>query len=317
MTSIEKCEVIENKSVAPGHFVLRLRSKKVAKSAKPGQFVQILCGGESSFDPLLARPFSFLTARGSEFSVLYHVVGKGTELMHKMKKRDRVQVLGPLGNGFTVSSEPKVRLPAGQAGSSEIKILVGGGVGIPPLYHLAETAIKNKVTKKENIHVFLGARNKSLLLCEKEFKKLGVSLRLATDDGSKGSKGFVTLLLTSFLQTPCLPDRQANSQTPCLPDRQANSQLRTRIYTCGPTPMLKVVSHIAGELMMPCEVAVEVPMACGFGACLGCAIKVNSRATCATQGNAKLSARISATTHRYAIACVEGPVFQGSDIVWD
>lgn len=270
----EKCEVLENKPVAPRHFVLKFRSKKIAKSVKPGQFVQILCG-ENSFDPFLARPFSYLSARGSEFSVLYHVVGKGTELMSKLRKRDKVAVLGPLGNGYTIGPESGVR-------SSQTKVLVGGGVGIPPLVHLAQTVLKNKTAKKEDIHVFLGARNKSLLLCEKEFKKMGVNLRVATDDGSKGLKGFVTALLTSFLRT-------------------SDSELRTQIYTCGPTPMLKAVSHVAGEFMMPCEVAVEVPMACGFGACLGCAIKV----------------REQRTDFRYAIACVEGPVFDGGKIVWD
>jgi len=269
----EKCEVIENKSVAPRHFVLKFRSKKIAKSVKPGQFVQILCG-ENSFDPFLARPFSYLSARGPEFSVLYHVVGKGTELMSKLKKGNRVAVLGPLGNGFTMSSELGVR-------SSEIKILVGGGVGIPPLYHFAETELISKITKKENIYVFLGARNKSLLLCEKEFKRLGVNLSVATDDGSKGPKGFVTALLASFLRTP-------------------NSELRTSIFACGPTPMLKAVSNIASEFGVTCEVSVEVPMACGFGACLGCAIKVKTDAN-----------------YRFAIACVEGPVFEGSKIIWE
>ena len=271
----EKCEVLENKNVAPGHFVLKFRSKKIAKAAKPGQFVQITCA-EHSFDPLLARPFSFLETGGSEFSVLYHVVGKGTQLMEKLRKKDKVSVLGPLGNGFGLNPEPGARSP-------EKKILVGGGVGIPPLYHLAQVMIKNKTAKKENIHVLLGAQTKALLLCEKDFKKLGVNLFVATNDGSRGTKGFVTSLLTSILRAP-------------------GSGLRARIYTCGPTPMLKAVSHIAEEFLTPCEVAVEVPMACGFGACLGCAIKVKTT---------------EPAGHRFAVACVEGPVFEGTKVLWD
>ena len=187
-------------------------------------------------------------------------------------------------------------------------VLVGGGVGIPPLYHLAETVLKNKAAKKENIHVFLGARTRSLLLCEKEFKKLGCSVSIATNDGSKGTKGLITALLENFLRPPA-------------------SGLRPRIYTCGPTPMLKAVSVLSEKFKVPCEVSVEVPMACGFGACLGCAIKVNSRPTCEIEGSAKLATRIhpekprpsgdEGSNYRYAIACTEGPVFNASEIIWD
>jgi dihydroorotate dehydrogenase electron transfer subunit len=296
----EKCEVLENRWIAPGHFVLRFRSKKIAKFAKPGQFVQILCGNG---DFLLPRPFSFLTSRSTEFSVLYHVVGQGTERMSRWRKKDKVLVLGPLGNGFSLRPQTADR-------RLQKVILIGGGVGIPPLYHLAETLIKNKIAEKNKMKVMLGARHKSLLLCEKDFKKLGIDPVVSTNDGSKGHQGLVTDHLSRSL-------------------RSAVSGLQSRIYTCGPTPMLKAVSQIAGEFMMPCEVAVEVPMACGFGACLGCAIKVNSRTTCATEGSAKLSARIhpeeprpsgdegSNKHYRYAIACVEGPVFPGADILWD
>ncbi len=265
----ETCEVLENKTVAPGHFVMKLRSKKIGKAALPGQFVQILCSGDS-LDPLLPRPFSFLEASSADFSLLYHVVGQGTELMAKFKKGDKAHILGPLGRGFTLGTE--------------VKILVGGGVGIPPLYHLAKMLLKKKVAQKKQIHVFLGARNKALLLYEKEFKKIGVMLHLATNDGSKGLKGFVTDILSKFL----------SSQLPA-----PSSQL---IYSCGPTAMLKAVSLVASEFGVPNEVSVEVPMACGFGACLGCAIKVKGDV---------------AGSHRFAIACTEGPVFDGSKILWD
>ena len=265
----EVCEVLENKATAPGHFILKLRSKKISKAAKPGQFVQILCSVDS-FDPLLPRPFSFLDVSGSDLSILYQVVGQGTELMAKFKKGEKVSLLGPLGKGFTHTGLKGQRL-----------FLVGGGVGIPPLYHLARTLVKAEPALKKSIHVFLGARHKSLLLCEKDFKKLGVSLNLSTDDGSKGKKGFVTQLLTASLKA---------------------DHAKVRIFSCGPTPMLKAVSVVASEFGAPNEVSVEVPMACGFGACLGCAIKVKGDAPGA---------------HRFAIACTEGPVFEGSKILWE
>src|SRR3989338_7332376 len=94
----ENCAVIENKRIAPGHYVLRLASIRIAKVAKPGQFVQILCS--DAYDPLLPRPFSFLTATKGDFSVLYHVIGKGTRLLSLAKKGDTLWAVGPLGNGF-------------------------------------------------------------------------------------------------------------------------------------------------------------------------------------------------------------------------
>lgn len=250
-----RCTITRHERVAPGHYVLSMRSPEIAKSARPGQFVQVLCG--DSCDPLLPRPFSFLTATKSEFSFLYHVVGRGTQALSQLRKGESLWVVGPLGHGFA-----KTRKKA---------LLVGGGVGIPPLYHLAQS-----LKRKKDAVVFLGARNRSLLLCESDFKRLGVEVRSSTDDGSKGHKGFVTSLLESFLKKVSAEDVQ--------------------IFTCGPTPMLKAVSALANKYGVECEVSVEVPMACGFGACLGCAIKVGDR---------------------FAIACKEGPVFQGKDIRWE
>ena len=254
---------------------MTLRSPAIAKSAKPGQFVQLLCA-DDSLDPLLPRPFSFLDASGTDFSILYHVVGKGTELLSKSAKGESLRVLGPLGNGFSLGLQTAdCRLQT---------IMVGGGVGIPPLFHLAKTLLKNKSVSKNNIHVLLGARNKSLLLCENDFKKLGVKLGVATNDGSKGVKGFVTDLMKLLM--PSGP--------------RLSGQGQGRVYTCGPTPMLKAVSEICVKAKVLCEVSVEVPMACGFGACLGCAISVKNE-----KGD-----------QRFAIACTEGPVFQASSIQW-
>ncbi len=263
----DRCLILENKKVAPGHYVLKMRAPGIARAARPGQFAQIICA--DSFDPLLPRPFSFLTADKKDISVLYQVVGKGTHLLSRIKKGETLGVIGPLGNGF------------GPGSSAEISILVGGGVGIPPLLHLAQQRVKKNKASRKGIHVFLGARHKSLLLCQKDFKRLGVTLHLATDDGSKGKKGFVTVLLEEFL-------------------KDTDTRL-AKIYTCGPTPMLRAVSALASKFDVSCEVSVEVPMACGFGACLGCAIKV----------------RGTGQDHRFAIACCEGPVFEGSNILWE
>ena len=99
----EICKVLSQEKVAPGHFVLTLESPKISKNAKPGQFVQILCA--DSTEPLLPRPFSFLDADSKKFSILYHMVGKGTEILSKLKKGDTLSVLGPCGNGFGLRIE--------------------------------------------------------------------------------------------------------------------------------------------------------------------------------------------------------------------
>ncbi len=281
----ELCKIIDNKQVAPGHYVLKLKTTSIAKKAQPGQFVQILCSMDS-MDPLLPRPFSFLDVEKDVISILYHVVGKGTGILSKLEKGKSLSVLGPLGNGFTKGPWSTVH---GSQSKKSTVMMVGGGVGIPPLYHLAKTLIKEKLIEKNNIEIFLGARNKSLLLCESEFKKLGVQLHISTDDGSKGHKGYITQLLTKKLKA-------------------VDSGLSTMVYTCGPTVMMKAVALASAEFNTPCQVSVEVPMACGFGACLGCAIKVRPLSTVD---------RGPSTDFRYAIACTEGPVFKGSEIVWE
>lgn len=266
----ERSRVLDNKRVAPGHYVLQLDAPRISSAAAPGQFVQVMCA--DSTEPLLPRPFSFLDVKGRRLSFLYHVVGRGTSLLSKVRPGEELWLTGPLGRGF------------GTAPEEATAVLVGGGVGIPPLYHLATWLRKLPAAKRPEVRVLLGARNKSLLLCEKDFKKLGVTLECATDDGSRGKKGYVTALLEPLLGL------------------RAPSTLR--IYTCGPTPMLKAVSALALKYGAPCEVSVEVPMACGFGACLGCAIKVHDT-------------RAGGQAHRYAIACCEGPVFGAGELVWE
>ena len=303
---------MDNQKIAPGHFILKLQSPLISRKARPGQFVQILCADTA--DPLLPRPFSFLTANLKEFSVLYQVAGRGTDLLSHKEKGDRLWVVGPLGNGFGLVGS------SGFGVRSKKNFLVGGGVGIPPLYHLAQELLKNKA-KKENIHIFLGARNKTLLLCEKEFKKLGVTLHLATDDGSKGKKSYITELLDNFLNTsrPAPARQRSSGGTRDLLQKSGGSVLRrTRlIYACGPTSMLKAVSKVAHEHGVPCEVSVEVPMACGFGACLGCAVRVRSKIVLSPNPEHPtcLPDR-QAPNCRFAIACTEGPVFNSEDVVW-
>jgi dihydroorotate dehydrogenase electron transfer subunit len=269
----EALKVIENVRTAPGHYRMRLASPRIARTAKPGQFVQITVGED--LDPLLPRPFSFLQTGPGWFDLLYQVVGRGTRILAGKKKGDALTVLGPLGRGW--------ELPGAVRGQVT-HVLAGGGVGIPPLYHWAETLVKKHKVPASRIRVFLGGRSKDFLHCEKAFAKLGVKPVCATDDGSKGFKGRITGVLEPFLSSRA-------ASVPTAP---------VQIYTCGPTPMLKAVSALAAKYSVPAQVSVEEPMPCGFGVCLGCAIKVSD-----DKGG-----------HRFALSCTEGPVFDACKVMW-
>ena len=293
-------KILSNKKIAEGHYVIVFESPRITKSAKPGQFVQIMT--DDGCDPLLPRPFSFLDVDGKCFRILYQVVGKGTTLLSQKKKGESLRVLGPLGNGFNMGAKVK--------GQSARKLaLVGGGVGIPPLYHLAKVVLKDRRSGigKRDVHVFLGARNRTLLHCESDFRRLGVQLHLATDDGSKGHKGFVTEILNSFLHSSLVPRPSS-----------------IKLFTCGPTPMLRAVSEIAVKAGLDCQVSVEEPMPCGFGACIGCAIRVRRQTPDARRQTANRDRfpRLESVVwsleseYRYAMACSEGPVFNAKDLIW-
>jgi dihydroorotate dehydrogenase electron transfer subunit len=167
--------------------------------------------------------------------ILYKVVGKGTKVLANLHHGDHLDLLGPLGKGFDT---------AGAAGE---KILVGGGVGLAPLYYLAR-----KLAINSRVHLFAGGRNRDDVLCITEFERLGIETYVATDDGTLGEHGLVTEVMEKYV---------------------AKSPSGKTIFACGPFPMLKAVSLIAQRYSIPCQVSLEAYMACGVGACLGCVIK--------------------------------------------
>ncbi len=277
-----KTKVIFNKRVAPGHYVIRLKAPVLAKTVQAGQFVQINVGADPRVRPLagrhrglplLRRPFSILSASESAIDILYAVVGEGTKILSKKRTGDSVDVLGPLGNSW------------GRIKSERKAILIGGGVGIPPLFFLAQ---REKV-RRSQIEVFLGARHKSLLLCQKEFQGLEIPVHVATDDGSAGFKGYVTDLVRR--------DVGADPRVRPLVGRHRGLPLRPYIYACGPESMLKAVAKIAKELQLGGEVSMEAPMACGFGICVGCAVPV--------------------VGGKYKLCCYDGSVFKINEIDWN
>ena len=239
---VEKCEILANRKIARDHFVMDVRSEWLGKSSVPGQFVAVSVR-DGGTDPLVRIPLGVHKIRNNGISLLYKVVGAGTELLSRKKKGDNADILGPLGNGFDVSPSKRGRTA----------VLVAGGHGAAPLYALTERLMK----KGANVEFFTGACKAEHIVCEKELKRLGAQVHISTDDGSRGKKCFVTDLLEDFLK------------------RATSNERRATIYACGPRPMLAAVSRLAGQYDVAAQVSVDAYMVCGIGACLGCAIRTD------------------------------------------
>lgn len=229
--------VLENRFVASGVYRLRMEASAIARVVRPGQFLMLRVG--QTLDPLLRRPFSIHAVHDSRtVDILYRVVGKGTNILTTLRSGEGLDIVGPLGCGFSWREESP-------------SLLVAGGMGIAPLFFLAQIITQNGAGAKTS--VFIGIRNKTELLCVKELKTMGLQVEAATEDGSAGKRGLVTDLLTRKIITS-----------------------RPVLYTCGPYPMLRAVAHLAREYGLSCQVSLESFMACGLGACLGCVAEMRS-----------------------------------------
>ncbi len=214
-------EIAENTALSGLIFKMRLVGDTSA-IIRAGQFINILIDGL-----YLRRPISVCDNDGNSVTVIYKVVGKGTEVLSRMKIGETLDVLTGLGNGYDTSL------------SGDRPLLLGGGVGVPPLYMLA----KQLINDGKDVTVILGFNTKQEVFYEDEFKKLGAKVKVTTADGSYGIKGFVT---------DAVPDDY------------------TYFYTCGPEPMLKAAynsTNTSGQFSF------EERMGCGFGACMGCSCK--------------------------------------------
>jgi dihydroorotate dehydrogenase electron transfer subunit len=258
--------VLWNQPAAPGYYRMGLACADGFDAARPGQFVMVRTGTGTT--PLLRRPFSLLGLirekdRTIGIEILFKVVGKGTEQLGRCREGDRLSVIGPLGNAFLVPD------------TCRQLILVAGGVGVPPIRFLAQSLLEREGALNRCV-VFLGGRTKEDLVCITEFDLPGFLLDVSTDDGSQGRQGVVTRSLEAAL----------------------DAGPADLICACGPLGMLAAVSAIAAERRIPCQVSIEAMMACGMGACLGCAVGV-------TDDDA-----------RYRHVCTDGPVFDASRLRW-
>jgi len=228
-------KLIKKEKLLEGLYKFSVKAKEIADVAKPGNFVEIRVN--ENLDPFLRRPISIynLDKENGILEFIFQVKGKGTELLAKKEEGELIDIIGPLGSG-TFKFEGKKKIA-----------IIGGGIGIFPLYELAKQAKKIGL----NIHTYLGFRNKNLVTLEKEFEVVSSKLTITTDDGSYKEKGFAINFLSEDLE---------KENFDC-------------IYACGPLSMLRAVKRLAEENGIQCQVSLEEKMGCGLGVCLGCAVK--------------------------------------------
>lgn len=260
----QNAKIVANQNIRGPYYKIIVEAPEIAIKALPGQFVSIKIADD--YEPLLRRPFSIYRTQGNSIEILYEIVGQGTEVLSRKKSGEHLDIIGPLGSGFSYHLLlAAYRLP----------ILICGGVGVAPMFFLAEQITSDY--PKFDIEVLIGAKTAKQVLCENEFKKLGCSVTISTDDGSKGFKGRVAGLLEKMLNNRLIEEE------------------RPMFYACGPRPMLREVSRLAYAYRIPAQISLEEHMACGIGACFGCAVK---------------------TREGFKRACKEGPVFNAGEIVW-
>lgn len=247
--------IASKEAIARNIYSFTISCPEVADIACPGQFVHIRAKGYT-----LRRPISICgidKAKGT-LRIVFEIRGEGTEEISRLNKGDLIDMLAPLGHGFTVSDQfNKV-------------ILIGGGIGTPPMLPLANIYGSKAAA-------ISGFRNASAVILQEDFKKTGAETVLCTDDGSAGIHGFVTEPLKELLAKGGID----------------------AVYACGPMPMLKGISALCKENGVYCEISLEERMACGIGACLGCA--------CRTQRNDE---------EYFAHVCKDGPVFKAEEVLW-
>jgi dihydroorotate dehydrogenase electron transfer subunit len=275
-------EILAIEEFAGDQFIMRIRAPKCAAAAEPGSFVHITC--DESLP--MRRPLSIMRVGDDWIEILYKIVGDGLRLLSQKKPGDEVSVLGPIGQPFRMSAERPNTL------------LIGGGVGIPPMVYIADWLRRSDEDWKP--FAILGSEipfpfelQKSSLeiagvadeVCSTMplLESWGIPTRLTSLQGYEGChNGYVTDLADQWLAT-----------------LSAEELARVEVFACGPTPMLKAVADLAARYELPCQVSLEEFMACAVGGCAGCTVKIAT-----PDGDAMKR------------VCVDGPVFDAATVVW-
>lgn len=312
-----KARILEFREVAPSHYQMRLHAPLLAQSARPGQFVHVLTTPNSdadnfTFDPLLRRAFSIMSVSSGESSsemetidILFRAEGRGTTRLSQARVGDEIDLLGPLGRAFDLSPfQLSSDVTPGlfhvkQLHARHKAIVVGGGVGVPPLVFLSDVLSKGGVL----VEGIIGARAASEIVGLDELNSSCEHVSLTTDDGSRGHHGRVTDVLGGILN-------RTTGEEGIIPPV---------VYACGPLPMLRAVAQMCAQLRVKCQVSMEENMPCGIGVCNSCVVRVH-------QKNDDLAGQDSSPTdhetywsayHTYRRVCVEGPACWANEIDWE
>ena len=267
----------ENVAMARDTYRLRLACPEIAERVVPGQFVMLRLPGTS--DPLLGRPLALYdTVPGpggtpAGLDIVYLAVGKMTRRLATLERGSPLEVWGPLGNGFPPTPTDHL-------------VMVAGGIGQTPFLALANEYFGLKgygtpcrcVPRAARATLCYGVKRAQYLAGVEDFRRLGVEVRISTEDGSAGHHGLATALIGPTI---------AESPSPC------------RIVCCGPERMMEATAALALQLGVPCQVSLESPMACGIGVCFSCVARVRAR---------------RGEPWDYRRTCVEGPVFDAEEI---
>lgn len=242
-----KAKILSNYNLDEDIFKMELYWE--GEKPKPGQFIMIDCKGKT----FLKRPISICDFEKDKLSIVYQVKGEGTKNLSLLKPMEEIEITGPHGNGYDLS-----------LGIAKKVLIIGGGIGIPPLLYLS------KNIRADNLYIALGYKTKVFL--KDEFEKAG-EVFISTEDGSYGEKGLVTNMLENIIDNVDI------------------------IYGCGPKAMLKELKNISLNKNILCQISMEERMACGVGACLGCAVKIRTN-----EG------------YEYKKVCKDGPVFFSKEV---
>ncbi len=246
-----ECRVSAMEALNPYAWSMTVEAGDMAHQAQPGQFVQVKCGHSR----MLRRPISICDIDADHMRLVFEVRGEGTEWLSRRAVGDRVDLIGPLGRGFDLAGDKL--------------LLVGGGIGLPPMLYAAKAC-------KGEAHVVAGFRAQDRAMLTADFLEVAKDVALASDDGSIGYHGFVDALVRQKLE---------------------KEEGFTAVLACGPKPMLRAIVKVAEAFDVPVQVSMEERMACGVGACLGCAVQMAD----------------GAMKH----VCKDGPIFNAREVDWN
>lgn len=279
---VEDGEILRVDTFPGNQFIMRIRAPKCAAAAQPGTFVHITC--DESLP--MRRPLSIMRVGDDWVEILYKIVGNGLRLLSRKRPGDAVSVLGPIGQPFRLSAKRPNAL------------LIGGGVGIPPMVYIADWIRQNPGDWKP--FAILGSEIPFPFELQKSALEVpgvpddvnstmpllegwGIATRLTSLQGYTGCfDGYVTVLADAWLEALSLEELA-----------------KVEIFACGPTPMLRAVADLAARHDLPCQVSLEEFMACAVGGCAGCAVRIMT-----PEGEAMKR------------VCVDGPVFDASTVAW-